>query len=331
MRGNKRPRENRFRKDAAELPVLDFGFMESLELCLKVIMIVVLIILSSLIFIFIHDTITQSKYFSLKKISIAGCRKIRKSEIIRQAGIFPGENIFAINLFKVKKRLVANDWISDALLERNIPSGLFISIKEQHPVAAVQMGKQKVVLINKNGIPFTDYDHIKFHDGNMPLKGLHLPLVKGLELGDKDGTYGFSGKLFNFVMGFLSGAYDVGRPVNFFGKIEQIIVDRDMGIDLKIMNFPSFSSASEKGCRMDEGLPMLPLQKNINSEVTLKMGFDAYQARYKKLERIIDYLKTNHINKRISVIDLSDLKNVVVKFQQTENRGNLPDSIKGGV
>ncbi len=331
MRGNRKVRQNRLRADTAELPGLNFNFMESLELCLKFIVIIVLIILSSLVFIFIHDSITQTRYFSLKKIHISGCRQISKPDIIHQAGISPGENIFAINLFKVKKRLVANEWVADASVERKMPGEIVIKIKEQHPVAAVKAGDKSAVLINDRGVPFTEYDNCNHSGRNSFFGKLNLPVVKGLELKEQHGKYGFSGKLFDSVMEFLSGSYDIAGILNISGRTEQIKIDRDMGLDLKITGF----SGPEPGMNTSFAINKVS-EKNLKPEnsdfiVNLRLGFGQYKARCKKLDRIIDYLKSNHINRKISSIDLSDLKNVTVKLKETENREILPDSIRGGV
>ena len=350
MRGNRKVRQNRLRADTAGLP--GFNFMESLEFCLKFIMIIVLIILSSLMFIFIHDSITQAEYFSLKKIHISGCRQISKSDIIKQAGIFSGENIFAINLFKVKKRLVFHEWIADASVERKMPGELFIKIKEQNPVAAVEVGDKNAVLINDKGVPFTerkiterkitdseitDSENCNVRDRNSFFVKLNIPFVKGLELKEQHGVYGFSGKLFDSVMEFLSGSYDIAGLLNILGRVEQIKIDRDMGLDLKITGFPKPDSniKSDFNIKKDFEINKVSEKKmkpeNADFVVNLRLGFGHYKSRYKKLNRIIDYIKSNQINKKISAIDLSDLKNVTVKFKETENRGIEPDSIRGGV
>ncbi len=331
MRGNRKVKQNRLKADTAELPGLNFNFMESLELCLKFIMIIVLIILSSLVFIFIHDSITQAGYFSLKKIHISGCTRMSKPDIIHQAGISTGENIFAINLFKVKKRLVANEWVADASVERKIPGELVIKIKEQHPVAAVTAGDKGAVLINDKGVPFIVNDNFNPRERNSFLGKLNIPVVKGLELKEQHGVYGFSGNLFDSVMEFLSGSYDIAGLLNISNYTEQIKIDRDMGLDLKITGFPGPYPGMNKAFEIsrESGKSMKP--ENPDFIVNLRLGFGHYKERCEKFARIIDYLKSNYINRKISSIDLSDLNNVTVKFKETENREILPDSIRGGV
>ncbi len=331
MRGNRKVKQNRLRTDTSELPGLNFNFMESLELCLKFIMIIALIILSSLVFIFIHDSITQAGYFALKKIHISGCTRISKPDIIHQAGISTGENIFAINLFKVKKRLVANEWVADASVEREIPGELVIKIKEQHPVAAVTAGDKSVVLINDKGVPFIVKDNFNPRDRNSFFRELNIPVVKGLELKEQHGVFGFSGNLFDSVMEFLSGSYDIAGFFNISNYTEQIKIDRDMGLDLKITGFPGPYPGMNKTFEINKenGTSMKP--ENSDFIVNIRLGFGHYKERCEKLARIKDYLKLNYVNKKISSMDLSDLNNVTVKFKETENREILPDSIRGGV
>jgi len=334
LRGNKKTRQNRFRPDVSVSTGLHFDFMESLDLCLKFIMVVILISLVSLLFIFLHDVLTQARYFSLKKISVSGYSRISRPQVLKQAGVVPGENIFAINLFKVKKRLVANEWIADASVARDIPSGLAITIKEEKPMAVVKLGNKAEFLINDKGVPFTAYDQ---HTDKM-----NLPLVQGLNLENKDGIYGFSGRAFNSVMKLLSASYPSksrGRevvpcpgespcPVNFLKKIREIAVDQDMGLSLKVAGFPGTADPQVK---MGIDPERLHRQENFDTVIEIKMGFDRYGARYRRIGRIMNYLKANKINKKICSMDLSDLGNVIVKFEGTQNRDNFHSSIKGGV
>ena len=324
MRGNKKIRRNKFRREASDS--VGFNFMESLEICLKFIMIIIVISLTTLLFIFIHDGLTQSQYFSLNRILVSGNSRITRSEVLKQAGVVKGENIFSINLFKVKKRLIANDWIADASIKRIIPSGLVITIKEEKPLAVVKIGKGSEILINTLGIPFTEYDK------NTDQKEMNLPLIKGLALKKKNGIYGFSGRSFNSVMKFLLDSYAYvrgsGCPVNFRNKIREMVIDRDMGLTLKLDDFLGTAVSDSK---MGSGSQILPGQKNSNTVINLKMGFGNYEARYRRIGRIINYLKINKINRKICSIDLSDLRNVAVKFQEDRNRDDFTGGIKGGV
>lgn len=339
MRGNKKVTRNRFSPDVSGSAGLKFDFMDSLDLCLKFIIVVILISLVSLLFIFFHDVLTQARYFSLKKISVSGYSRISRQKVLKQAGVVPGENIFAINLFKVKKRLIANEWIADASVAREIPSGLAISIKEEKPMAVVKLGNKAEVLINYNGVPFTEYDQ--------NTDKMNIPLVKGLNLENKDGIYGFSGRAFNSVMKLLSASYPLKVresplkarerdsapcqstcPVNFLKKIREIAVDQDMGLSLKVAGFPGTEKPQFK---MGIDPEILHRQENFDTGIEIKMGFDKYGARYRRIGRIMNYLKANKINKKICSIDLSDLSNVIVKFEEAQNRDNFHSSIKGGV
>ncbi len=355
MRGNRKIRKNRFRTEETESVRLNFSFMESVNLCLKFIIIIVFISLASLLFIFVHDTITQSKYFALTKVYVSPCRMISKSEIMKQAGISLGENIFAINLFKVKKRLVAHSWIENASVERKFPSRIVIRIKEQHPIAMIMIKNNHAVLINDTGVPFIDYDlgrsnhrkgvngrekadfsfelcsagknrHIKLLNSSTRKVYYDLPVVTGLVLKKENGVYCFSGDLFNSVMEFLSGTYNIGWKGHFSGGIERIRVDKDIGLDLLLSACPGINRTAYKNIREFQDRGDKP-----ECIVNLKMGFGNYQVRCRKLQRIIKYLKNKKITKKISDIDLTNLNNITVKFQKNQPGENLPDSIKGGV
>ncbi len=322
---NKKIRQNRFRTDTAELRKSKFAFTDGFKLFLKFTFFAVLIISSSLLFIFIHDFITQTKYFSLKKIVVSPCKRLSKDEIIKQSGISLGENIFAINLFKVKKRLISHEWIKDASIERKLPSEIIINIREQHPLAVVMVGSHHALLINDTGQPFTDCNRVNAHLYNKSDEFMRFSVITGLSLVNKKGCFCFSGKLFDSVMGFLSGAYTIGNKTILSNIIRQIKVDRDIGLDVQLVDCLGIGIRNNGDKKISQEL------NGANCILNLKMGFGNYEERLRKLECIIDYLKRKNINRRISAVDLTNLNNISVKFQENETGGNLPDSIKGGV
>jgi len=174
-----------------------FEFMETLDLALKFIFSIVLIMLTGLFFIFIHDYVIQSTYFSINEISIHGLTQLTKTETLAQAGLKPGDTLLSINAFKIKKKLMAHPWIKAARITRKPPHSLKIFIQEEIPLARVDMVKAQSLLINTQGIPFA---HCPMDAAELKET---LPLIKGLVLERKKDLVGFHGTLYQQVMTFL--------------------------------------------------------------------------------------------------------------------------------
>ena len=170
MFGRKKPRKNYLngakRKD-------HFAILRRLAIGFYVIGGMAALIAVSSLFVFTYDVLTQCDYFKASSLKIEGIHHLTEKEIVEQAHLSKDTNILAVNLSMVRKRLMAHAWIADAEVRREIPSGLFIRIKEYRPLAVVDLGNKYV--INEQGRIFKEWTA---SDPDT------LPLISGLELAD---------------------------------------------------------------------------------------------------------------------------------------------------
>ena len=124
-------------------------------------------------FILVYDLATQCDYFAARQMSIEGTQRLTPETVARQAGIRMGDNILAINLSLVRKRLLAHPWIAEAEVRREIPSRLIIRVKEHQALAMVDFGQK--FLINRQGQIFKAWD---------PSDPADLPVISGLDVSD---------------------------------------------------------------------------------------------------------------------------------------------------
>ncbi|MBF0235459.1 MAG: FtsQ-type POTRA domain-containing protein [Desulfamplus sp.] len=158
---NKSARNNRFRPNTSrETTMPGFDFMYGLELSLKIIMVAILVSLTTLLFIFIENAVTQSNLLAIKEISVSGTRILSKEEVIEQAELFPEDNIFSVNLRRTRMKIISHPWIEDASVKRSLPSKIVITIREEVPLAVVHIPDRADIIINRKGVPFTENDAI---------------------------------------------------------------------------------------------------------------------------------------------------------------------------
>jgi cell division protein FtsQ len=168
--GRKKPRKN-CRKGTKKKR--QFAFLRRLATGFYVIAGVAALMITSVLFIFAHDVITQCDYFKAKSLKIEGVQRLSQNQIIEAARVKKGMNVLAVNLAMARKRLLAQPWIADAEIRREIPAGLHIKVQEHSPLAIIDLGRK--FLINENGRVFkewTDKDPA------------NLPLVSGLAIDD---------------------------------------------------------------------------------------------------------------------------------------------------
>ena len=94
--------------------------------------------------------INQSPYFNVNEINLVGQKKLSNEELSSLIGPIIGENIFALELNEISKRLVGHPWIKSASVGRVFPQGIYVEIKERVPFAKIQL--EQVYVMDNYGV-----------------------------------------------------------------------------------------------------------------------------------------------------------------------------------
>ena len=249
----------------------------------KILSCAAIVVLISFFFIFSHDFITQCEYFDIEKINITGADILPKKTILQQAGLDFNKkdkiNILSISLSMVRKRLLAHPMIEDAGVKRELPGTVNITVKEQKPLAVIDLGKKFV--INKKGEIFKELS------SKDPLL---LPVITGLEFSDLNADSRTTGIPFKAVMNVLHLGQKSESPIPN-SSLKMIIVDRETGITLH----------------------------TINSIKTIKLGYNNFSDKYKRFKNILYYIKEKNDFSNIISIDLNNPDRVVANAVKIES------------
>ncbi|UCD77640.1 MAG: FtsQ-type POTRA domain-containing protein [Desulfobacterales bacterium] len=276
---SKKPRKNYRKSDKTKKRHKILG---GITLAFKALASVVALVVVTVFFVLVHDLATKCSYFAARQMSIEGTQRLTPEEVARQARVRIGDNILAVNLPLVRKRLLAHPWIADAEVRREIPSRLIIHVKEHQALAQVDLGQK--FLINHQGQIFKAMDSSDPQD---------LPVVSGLDISDLP-VYGqlqssekqgmpahsapFKAVMQVLQMGLQQGAILPNRLVR------QIKVDRQIGLTLY-----AFDSI-----------------KAIN------LGYSDFPGKYHMLAKLLSYLKRQQNILDFDRIDLNNLERVVI-------------------
>ena len=257
-------------------------FLGGILLSFKVMAAVVALAVVTGFFILVYDLATQCDYFAARRMSIEGTRRLTPEQVARQARVRIGDNILAVNLALVRKRLLAHPWIAEAEVRREIPSRLIIRVKEHDALALVNIGQK--FLINHQGQIFKAWE---------PSDPGNLPVISGLDVSDLT-VYGrkqsseknrapalsapFKAVMQVLQMGLQQGSILPNRLVR------RIEVDRQIGLTLFAF----------------DGV------KAIN------LGYSDYPGKYHVLANLFSYLKRQPSIFDVDRIDLNNLERVVV-------------------
>ncbi len=121
--------------------------------------------------------------YALKTIDVTTDGNLNRDAILRAASVSEGENIFAIDLNKVRDSLSAIPEVEDSRLQRILPNKLVIAIQERRPVAWVVPPDANLASFNFENAFLADERGIllRTKSKSLPPEYLGLPLIVGID------------------------------------------------------------------------------------------------------------------------------------------------------
>jgi cell division protein FtsQ len=223
-------------------------------------------------FIFTYAVITQWDHFKARTIQITGNRHLTEAQVLELAGIVREQNILAVNLGLVRKRLLSHGWIADAAVNRKLPDGLGITIREHTPTAVVAIGPG--FLMDARGRVFKKLG---------PGEARQLPVVSGLRYADiavagEPATPSMRAVVDLIAMNRGSAAVIPGI------RLQRIHADRETGLTLTVAGRPA----------------------------TIKIGYDRYAEKLHMLNLINQYAARSPDLTTIETVDLNNISRIVL-------------------
>ncbi|MEJ2158005.1 MAG: FtsQ-type POTRA domain-containing protein [Desulfobacteraceae bacterium] len=272
MLEKKRPaRKNRYKKRVQRKERRLFG---RLLMGAKMVSLVAVLLSASAVFMVGYAAVTQSAYFSTRSILVQGQSRLSEQEVLKQAGIKSGENLLAINLTLVRKRLLAHPWISEASVAREIPGTIRIAISEHRPLAVLDLGRK--FIINQKGRIFKE--HAKRDPQALPVvTGI---AISDISLGDDRLTPAVQ------VLLEVLELSKADKSILPYDQIRKLHMDAEMGITLSVWE----------------------------NERKIKLGFARFEYKYRQLKKLLPHLKYNPNWKGFQMIDLTNPDRIVVRL-----------------
>lgn len=94
--------------------------------------------------------IFQADYFSVNDVVISGLVKLKEEDLLNISGIRQGRNTFRLDLEAISKQIMANPWVEQVSVRRELPKSLAVDVKEREPFAKV-FANGKLFLIDEKG------------------------------------------------------------------------------------------------------------------------------------------------------------------------------------
>lgn len=112
--------------------------------------------------------VKTSPRFAISEVVTTGAKRRSPDELATIAGIAKGQNVFTADLDRARARLVADPWVSEASLARQLPGTIFLHVVER----------------TAGGIVATNDGSVKAAGGETYLVTREGAIIKRLETGD---------------------------------------------------------------------------------------------------------------------------------------------------
>jgi cell division protein FtsQ len=84
--------------------------------------------------------VKTSPRFAVNEIVTIGAKRRSADDLATTAGIAKGQNVFMTDLDRARARLLADPWISEASLARQLPGTIFVQVTEREAAGLVAIG-----------------------------------------------------------------------------------------------------------------------------------------------------------------------------------------------
>jgi len=167
----------------------------------------------------VHRLAHTHPYFSVREVVVRRHRHLEPAAIRALAGVEVGTNVWDVDAETVETRLLTNGWIQSALVRREPPDRIVVTLRENRPIAILAVVDESPGLyyLAANGRIFAPVE---------PGDPRDLPYVTGLTRKDLAGTDAFGPRA---IRRALVAMRQVARHPAV-GVASELHVERDAGI-----------------------------------------------------------------------------------------------------
>ena len=288
-----KPRRRPKPKNAADSPSLVSGlgrrvfrlFSRSLKYVVAGVLAVAAVAAVSALLVVGYLYVSNSDYFSIKTITISGISEVPRDEVLAVTGLDPDRliNILTFDLAEAESSLKSLPWVAEAKVTRKMPNTVSIDIREHTPKLLVSLGR--LYYLNEEGVPFKELS-----PGEKP----DMPIVTGFAVDE----------LLNPGPAVKKAMAEVFWLVEALGQ---------RNVEFELANVSEINFDAVRGLSL-----FAVMHKNTALETVLevKIGFGAYEEKFRRLGRVMSHLKSNEKDKGLIYLNLEASPRVTVRYDE---------------
>jgi cell division protein FtsQ len=174
------------------------------------------IVTLSTLFIYACSYFLSAPYFEIKETSVRGLKELTEKDVLTLVEIKPGQNILAVNVDVLARRVAVNPWVKNVYVGREFPNRIVVDVRERNPIALVKQASD-FYLMDSEGIVFK-----KLSQGDE----VDLAIITGINVQDKTKS-----KLLSDTLSLLR-VFSGSNLYSFLGAISEAHIDEVFGLSL---------------------------------------------------------------------------------------------------
>jgi cell division protein FtsQ len=96
--------------------------------------------------------VRTSPRFAVAEIVTTGAKRRTADELATTAGIAKGKNVFQVDLDRARERLLADPWIREAKVSRQLPGTIFVDVTEREAAGLVAVGGETYLATREGAV-----------------------------------------------------------------------------------------------------------------------------------------------------------------------------------
>ena len=215
----------------------------------------------------------NSPYFMVKKVVLSGLSRVDRNHVLAAAGLDKPVNTLNLRLNVMADSIENLPWVQEVSVSRKLPDAIVIKITERRPETLISLGA--LYYLDKHGRPFKKVD---------PRERPELPIITGFS-----------------KQNFIDESNEVQKSLQEIFSLLDALADRNDRFRIE--------NISEVNFDPDRGLTLFTREESVQ----LKIGWGDYQAKMKRLGRVLAYLKIKGEYDGLAYLNLECSPRVIVR------------------
>lgn len=119
-----------------------------------------LVVLALGVIVAARQWLVTTPYFALREVRIEGASHRSREHYQAVAALEKGKNVLALDLGEVRRRLLAEPWVEEAVVVRRLPGRVDVTVREREPLAVVALDEPYLVTATGNVFKTVEADEL---------------------------------------------------------------------------------------------------------------------------------------------------------------------------